>query len=152
MKKLWVIAVVVAVGILGTALYGWSQAAGPAGPAGQVDVKVFRQFQKETLPLRDELMAKRLELRNEYAQPTPNPEKIGALQKEMIDLRTKIHTTAQKLGLPQGAWRGWGGGKGGPGRGGCSGAGWGKGPAGGGCGYGFGGGPGRGHGNCPMWN
>lgn len=145
MKKVSVVAAAVALVIFCTAIYGWSQA-GPAAPPAQVDVKAFRQFQKETLPLRDELMAKRLELRNEYAQATPNHEKIAGLEKEMIDLRTKIQTAAQKhnvagLGGP------CMGGKGGFGRGGWHhGSGWGKGP---GCGKGFGGGYGTV--NCPLW-
>lgn len=147
MKKAWLVALVVTVGIFGSVIYGWSQAAGPAGPPAQVDIKAFRQFQKETLPLRDELMAKRLELRNEYAQQTPNYDKIAGLQKEMIDLRTKIHAAAQKNGLPA-IGRGWKGG--GYGRGGCQGpgAGWGRGP-GGGRGWG---GAGYGNANCPMWD
>lgn len=153
MKKVSVIAVVAALAVFCSAMYGWSQAVGgQAGPPAQVDVKAFRQFQKETLPLRDELMAKRLELRNEYAQANPNYDRIAALQKEMIDLRTKIQATAQKNGLPawgagfgrggcQGAGAGWSGGPG-AGWGGGPGAGWGRGP---------GGGRGYGNANCPMW-
>lgn len=147
MKKVSVMAVAVALVIFCSAIYGWSQAAPggapPAAQQGQVDIKAFRQFQKETLPLRDELMAKRLEVRNEYAQANPNYEKIAGLQKEMIDLRTKIHATAQKYNVPAG--RGWMAGKGGFGRGG-----WHHGPGGGpGGGRGFGG---YGNANCPMWN
>lgn len=149
MKKVSVVVMAAALAIFGSALYGWSQA-GPAGapPAaqGQVDIKAFRQFQKETLPLRDELMAKRLELRNEYAQTNPNHDRIAGLQKEMIDLRTKIHSAAQKYNVPAG--RGWMAGKNGGFRGGCRGAGgWGRGPgAGRGCGSGYG------NVNCPIWN
>jgi zinc resistance-associated protein len=134
MKKVSVMAVVVALGIFCSAIYGWSQP-GPAGASQQIDIKAFRQFQKETLPLRDELMAKKLELRNEYAQQTRNFERIGNLKKEMIDLRTKIQTAAQKHNLPA-MERGWKAGKGGHGRsGGCQpGPGFGRGW--GGAGYG----------------
>lgn len=148
MKKVSVVAVVVAVVVLCSAIYGWTQSGPAVGtPPAQVDIKAFKQFQKETLPLRDELMVKRLELRNEYAQATPNHEKIAGLQKEMIDLRTKIQTTAQKQGLPAfGA--GWRAGKGGFGRGGWH-HGPGRGGPAGGRGYG---GMGYGNPNCPMWN
>jgi Spy/CpxP family protein refolding chaperone len=73
----------------------------------QTDVNAFRNFQKETLPLRDEMAAKRLELRNEFNKDTPDQAKIAALQKEMIDLRTKISDAAKKNGLAD-----WGYGRG----------------------------------------
>ena len=147
MKKVSVVAALVAVVVLCSAIYGWTQS-GPVGtPPAQVDIKAFKQFQKETLPLRDELMVKRMELRNEYAQATPNHEKIAGLQKEMIDLRTKIQAAAQKQGLPAFA-AGCGAGKGGIGRGGRHhGPGWAG--AAGGRGQG---GMGYGNPNCPMWN
>jgi hypothetical protein len=146
MKRVSVMVVAVAAVIFCSAIYGWTQA-GSGAPPAQVDIKAFKQFLKDTLPLRDELMVKRLELRNEYAQPTPNHEKIAGMQKEMIDLRTKIHTTAQKYNLPV-MGRGWMAGKGGFGCGGWEGAGWGRGP-GGGRGHG---GMGRGNANCPIAN
>ena len=90
----------------------------------------------------DEMMAKRVEIRNEYAKEKPDQNRIGTLQKEMIDLRTKIQTVAEKQGLPAAGFgpgmmgRGMGNGPGmmgGHGRG----------------GQGFGG-QGRGYGNGPC--
>lgn len=110
MKKLAVtVAVILAVGLVSTGVYaawqGW-------GPAGQVDVKAFRQFQKETLPLRDEAMAKKLELRNEYAKEKPDQKQIVKLQNEIVALHRQIQDAAGKQGLP--AWGpGTGGGYGG---------------------------------------
>jgi zinc resistance-associated protein len=139
MKKLVVVvAVIVAVGLLGTVGYAAWQG---KGPCGQVDVNAFRQFQKETLSLRDEMMAKRLELRNEYAKENPDENQIARLKTEMGDLRTKIQAAAEKNGLPPwgggpGAGRGFGGRMmGGPG-------------CGNGGGPGAGGGPGCGRGDC----
>jgi hypothetical protein len=96
--------------------------------------------------MRDEMMVKRLEVRNEFSKEKPDQSRIATLQKEMIDLRTKIQESAQKNGLPnwgQGrmmgrggygpgcdgygpgrmAGRGFGGARGGygPGSGGCGG-------------------------------
>jgi zinc resistance-associated protein len=131
MKKLVAVAVaVLVVALLGTVVY----AARPGcGPGGQVDVTAFRQFQKETLPLRDEMMAKRLELRNEYAKESPDQGLITKLRADITGLRTQIQAAAEKNGLP--AWGGGpGAGKGrgrwakGEGRWGCGGCG------GGGCG------------------
>ena len=150
MKRLVVVATVV-VAIFCTAVYGWAQGYGPRYGAAQTqtDVNALRQFQKETLPLRDEMIVKRAEIRNEYAQAKPNLERIATLQKEMIDLRTKIQAAAEKDGLP--AWgpgSGWGRGGFGPGSGMGRGAGYGR-------GYGMGGGwrsGGSAGGPCPMWN
>jgi hypothetical protein len=101
MKKMFTAALVVVVGLLlGTGVYALSGPGYGPGQTKEVDVTAFRNFQKETLPLRDELTAKGLEVRNEYLKDTPDLNKIGSLQKEMIDLRTKIQTSAQKNGLP----------------------------------------------------
>lgn len=154
MKKVLVVALVVVFGaLLSTGAFAaWTKGQGP-GPGTQVDVNAFRAFQKETLPLRDEMAAKRLELRNEFSKENPDQAKIAALQKEMIDLRTKISDAAKKNGLSD-----WGPGygkRGGYGPGGCGGyARGGYGP--GGCdGYGSGAcggyGPRCGSGGCPNW-
>jgi zinc resistance-associated protein len=119
MKKILMVALVVAVGVsLGSMGYkAWAVGSG-VRTAGQVDVQALKSFQKETLPLRDELMAKGAELQNEFAKESPDQNMIAALQKEMIDLRTKIQDAAQKAGLSgRGGWgRGYGMGPGyGPG-------------------------------------
>jgi zinc resistance-associated protein len=134
MKKLLVVAMVVVFGaaLVTAAGAAWTQG---QGSNTQVDVNAYKAFQKETLPLRDEMAAKRLELRNEYNKDTPDQAKIAALQKEMIDLRTKISDAAKKNGLPD-----WGYGRGGYGPG------YGRGYH-----MGWGGGPGSGRGYCPMW-
>jgi hypothetical protein len=158
MKKLLVVALVVVFGALVStaALAAWNK--GPWAPGEQVDVNAFRNFQKETLPLRDEMAAKRLELRNEYNKEKPDQAKIAGLQKEMIDLRTKIADAAKKNGLPDWGYGPGYGGRGGYGRGGCGGYGPGygrgyspaacNGPGPGACaGYG----PRCGAGGCPNW-
>ena len=130
MKKVLAVALVVVLGALMStaALAAWTKGQGLGPGSAPVDVNAFRNFQKETLPLRDEMAVKRLELRNEFAKDAPDQAKIAALQKDMIDLRTKISDAARKNGLPD---RGFGPKYGGRGNG----------P--GGCGYGRGGnGPG----------
>ncbi len=134
MKKLLVVGLVVVFGVtLTTAVFAaWNR--GPwVNPGEQTDVNAFRNFQKETLPLRDEMAVKRLELRNEFNKDTPDQAKIATLQKEVIDLRTKISDTAKKNGVPD---RGYG--RGGYGRGYHM-------------GWGGGYGPGYGSGTCPRW-
>jgi Spy/CpxP family protein refolding chaperone len=122
MKKLMVVALIVVFGALlsTVAVAAWTKGQGP-GPDAQVDVNAFRNFQKETLPLRDEMAVKRLELRNEFSKTNPDQAKIAALKEEMIALRTQISDAAKKNGLPD---RGFGpgyAGRGGYGRGGCGG-------------------------------
>jgi len=85
-------------------MYGYG--AGPDGGKA-VDVNKFKQFQKETSGFRDEMHLKMLELRNEYVKENPDEGRIATLQKELIDLRTKIHTAADKAGI-EGSGRGWG--------------------------------------------
>lgn len=129
MKKVLVVALVV---VFGAALTTAAVAAWTRGPDTPADVNAYKAFQKETLPLRDEIAAKRLELRNEYTKDNPDQAKIAALQKEMIDLRTKVSDAAKKNGLSD-----WG-----------YGPGYGRGYH---MGWGGGYGPGYGRGYCPMW-
>ncbi len=71
-----------------------------------VDIEKIKQFQKETLSLRDELHIKKLELRAEYGKDKPDLERIAQIRKDIIDLQTKIQKIATKYNLP--AWGGWG--------------------------------------------
>jgi zinc resistance-associated protein len=51
---------------------------------------------KETVPLRNELTAKQLELRSLWAQTTPDEEKILAKQKEINALRAQLQEKSTK--------------------------------------------------------
>jgi len=53
-------------------------------------------FFKETIPLRNELMAKKLELRTLWAQTNPDQEKILAKQKEINALTAQLQEKATK--------------------------------------------------------
>lgn len=65
-----------------------------------VEIEKVKEFQKETLSLRDELQIKRLELRAEYEKEKPDIDRIAQLRKEIVDLQTKIQKIAQKYNLP----------------------------------------------------
>ena len=143
MKKVLAVALAVVFGTLmsSASFAAWTMGQS-LGPGVQVDVNAFRNFQKETLPLRDEMAVKRLELRNEFIKETPDQARIATLQKEMIDLSTKIREAASKNGLPDSGF-GLGfskRGSYGPGYGRGHHMGW------GGCH-----GPGYGRGYCPNW-
>jgi hypothetical protein len=127
-KILVVAAVVLAVGLAGTVAFA---ARGGFGPGSQVDLSVFKHFQQETASLRDDMMLKAMELRNEYSKEQPDKNQITKLRSEMADLRTKIQAIAEKDGLPawgRGPGKGFGGGGCGGGRGMMRGHGWGRGP------------------------
>jgi hypothetical protein len=87
----------------GTVVYAGMGCNGGAGMFGDnPDIEKVRTFQKETLTDRDEMMIKRLELKQELAQKSPDKVKVEALRKEMIDLRTKLQNSANKIGLTGG--------------------------------------------------
>lgn len=112
MKRTIVIIVVAAVVLVVAGLAfaqmggGWGPGAGCNygrsynGANGTVNVENLKKFQKETLSMRDELIANRAELANEYAKPAPDETRVADLQKQMIDTRTKIQKASEKYGLP----------------------------------------------------
>jgi hypothetical protein len=67
-----------------------------------------QQFMNETLPVRNELAAKSLELRSLMVPPSPNAATISAKQREILALQQKMHekslsyqTNARSLLTPQ---------------------------------------------------
>lgn len=95
---------------------------------------------KETLPLRNEIMTKELELRTLWSQPNPDQDKILAKQREINHLRAQIQEKSirhrlemRKILTPeqQAQWRAFGYGRG--------------------TGKGMHGGWGRSSGYCPRW-
>ena len=112
MKRAVIIIVVSAVALIGAGLAfaqmggGWGRGAGcNCGRGynavnGTVNVEDLKKFQKETLGMRDELIANRAELANEYAKPAPDEARIADLRKQMIDNRAKIQKVSEKYGLP----------------------------------------------------
>lgn len=69
------------------------------GYGPEVSSETLKNFQKETLPLRDELLAKQIEIREEYAKENPDLQKLASLKKEMVDLQTRIAESARKHGI-----------------------------------------------------
>lgn len=88
--------------------YAAGSGGGPGyGPGPNMTKEQFEQFQakqaaflKDTLPLRQSMATKGIELRTLYAQPGADQAKIKALQNEMIDLRSQLAKKANDAGLP----------------------------------------------------
>jgi hypothetical protein len=91
----------------GAALAADRAVPGQGGRQGGASADALRQFQKETLTLRDELSAKRLELENEYDKAEPDAARVVSLRKEIVDLEGRIQAAADKQGIA-----GWGRGHG----------------------------------------
>jgi len=70
-----------------------------------VDIEKVKQFQKETSDLRDDLVIKRLELRNEKMKQTPDTGRIAALTNEIKEIRHKIKGVADKYEVPIGCMK-----------------------------------------------
>ena len=69
--------------------------------SGNVDTEAVKKFQKETLSFRDELITRKLDLRKEFSKRIPDRDRIASLQKEIIDIRTKIMKKADESGAPK---------------------------------------------------
>lgn len=113
MKARWV--AIFGIGLLALAN---SALAGPWGcgcnvQGSQVSVEAVKKFQDETTALRNDMMIKKVELRNEYLKQPVDTNRVAALTKEITDLQNKINTIATNHGLPGpgggfGMSRGWG--------------------------------------------
>ena len=70
----------------------------PSGTSAcqNLDIEKVKQFQKETLSQRDEMMTKKLELKKEYVKETPDDKRISILKQEIRDLKGSIKQVADK--------------------------------------------------------
>ena len=96
-----------AVAVVAVMLAGGIALAQGAHQHGGAGAGAMRQYQKETLSLRDELAAKQLDLEAEYDNAQPDPARIASLRKEIVDLEARIQAVAGNYGV-----RPWGRGHG----------------------------------------
>ena len=108
LKKVTAIGIALALGLLLiNAVYAHWWGSWWGGPGMQrgigANIENVQKFQKETLPLRDELTTKELELQNEYSKSNPDYDRAATLEKGIVDLQAKIGAVANKYGVS-----GWG--------------------------------------------
>jgi len=115
-RSLMIVALVLSLSVLaaGNALARWDGANDGRGQRGfncrgadgaaDVDLEKVVKFKKETLPLRDQLWTKKLELSREYKKEKPDPEVVEKLRAEMAEIQTSIDKVAADNGLAD-----WGG-------------------------------------------
>jgi hypothetical protein len=103
MKEIMTGALVAAVVL--TAGVALAQSGPGAGPGGGrywgASAASVKKFHKETLALRDELAAKRIDLQEAYDQPEPDQARIASLRKDIVDIEAKIQVVADKYGVRQ---------------------------------------------------
>lgn len=92
--------------LLGLMIAGNVYAMGPrnCGGAGftaitNVNVESVKNFLEDTSAVRNELIIKKIELWKEYAKNRYDYDQIAKIQKEIIDLKTKVMDSAKKYGL-----------------------------------------------------
>jgi hypothetical protein len=95
------VAVIVAglLALAGTALAGPWGGYGGSAQGTQVSVDAVKKFQDESTALRNEMMLKKVELRNEYLKQPVDTAKVATLTGEISDLRGRINTAAASHGL-----------------------------------------------------
>ena len=99
-KGVIVLLIAAAVLILVSAVYAYRPDGGYSTCQMQnADLDSVKKFQKDTLSLRDELITKKIELLKEINKENPDREHIATIQKEIIDIKTKIHQKADETGV-----------------------------------------------------
>ncbi len=92
------------------------------GAVGAVDQPAFAKFQSDTLQLRQQLAAKRVEMQTLLAQPQPDQARVAAVRVQLTGLQEQLAQKTSAAGLAGGYDRGFARGYGngyGPGPGAC---------------------------------
>lgn len=63
------------------------------------DPVTAKKFHQEILPLKDEMISKKFEIRKEYQKDKPDLDKISKLKKDIIDIKTRIHKIGNEMGI-----------------------------------------------------
>lgn len=123
-KSLVALTVVAALAISGSAFARGGMGMGPMGMGncpqmGQAGAMTpeMKKFIADTMPLREEMHAKHIQLQKEMIKDKPDAAKVTKLQGEVAELRQKMMDARAKAGLPMGKMGKRGGKMGGPGMG-----------------------------------
>lgn len=126
-KSLVALTVVAALAITGSAFARGGMGMGPGmgmgmdncpkmGQTGTMTPEM-KKFIADTMPLREEMHAKHIQLQKEMIKDKPDTAKVTKLQGEVAELRQKMMDARAKAGLPMGKMGKRGGKMGGPGMG-----------------------------------
>lgn len=124
-KTLVALTVVAALAITGSAFarggmgMGMGMGMGDCPQMGQTGnmTPEMKKFIADTMPLREEMHAKHIQLQKELIKDKPDAAKVTKLQGEVAELRQKMMDARTKAGLPMGKMGKCGGKKGNPGMG-----------------------------------
>lgn len=78
---------------------------GPGFEASPEQTAAYKKYVAETLPLKDEMHAKHMELQREWVKEKPDNEKLAKLQGELKVLYQKMRDVREKAGIGKG-WKG----------------------------------------------
>lgn len=106
-KSIVALTVVAAVAVAGSAMARGGMGPGMGPMMGQQYAQgpyaeQYKKFVAETLPIREEMHTKHIELQKEYIKDKPDNAKITKLQGELLQLRQKMYDARVKSGLPMG--------------------------------------------------
>ncbi|ACD96638.1 hypothetical protein [Trichlorobacter lovleyi] len=109
-KSLLALTVVAAVAVAGASMAmpgmgpGSGMGAGMGAQMGQAGTMSpeMKKFIADTMPIREEMHAKHMQLQKELIKDAPDQAVIKKLQGEMVALRTKMMDARTKAGLPMG--------------------------------------------------
>lgn len=109
-KSLLALTVVAAVAVAGASMAmpgmgpGAGMGAGMGAQMGQAGTMTpeMKKFIADTMPIREEMHAKHMQLQKELIKDAPDQAVIKKLQDEMVELRKKMMDARTKAGLPMG--------------------------------------------------
>ncbi|MGE0917483.1 periplasmic heavy metal sensor [Trichlorobacter lovleyi] len=109
-KSLLALTVVAAVAVAGASMAmpgmgpGAGMGAGMGAQMGQAGTMTpeMKKFIADTMPIREEMHAKHMQLQKELIKDAPDQAVIKKLQGEMVELRKKMMDARTKAGLPMG--------------------------------------------------
>lgn len=83
---------------------GYDTTGSATGGTTAINLDNLKNFQKETLSMRDDLILKRADLANEMSKATPDTVRLNDLQNQIIDIQAKIQKAAVRNGLTATGW------------------------------------------------
>lgn len=110
-KSIVAVTALVALSVAGTAMArmgGMGQGMGPMMAQGGQMTEQQKKFIADTMPVREEMHKKHVDLQKEYIKDKPDTAKISKLQGEILQLRQKMYDARVKSGMPMGKMGGKG--------------------------------------------
>ncbi|CAH2030467.1 hypothetical protein [Trichlorobacter ammonificans] len=96
---------------------GGGPGCGPCSESSPEQTAAYKKYVADTLPLKEQMHAKHMEIQREWIKEKPDNEKLTKLQTELQALRQKLYEVREKAGIGKGGKGRMGGMRGGCGAG-----------------------------------